>query len=379
MMQKEECCGCYACYNVCPQNCIIMKYDIEGFAYPSIDKDKCVKCNLCKNVCPVGKDLEIKEYSMHAAYNRDANVRQNSSSGGIFYALAKRIIQNNGVVYGASFNSKFEVIHEKVSNISEINKLMRSKYVQSAIGDIYSDIKKTLNLGKRVLFCGTPCQVYGLKTYLGKDYKKLYLVDFVCHGVPSPHIFNLYIDREQKKYKSDIIDINFRDKVTGWNNYSVTLKFNNGQQRSLNYMKDLFFIAFMRDAILRPSCYQCEFKGKHRQSDLTLGDFWGVENVFSEMHDNKGVSLVCINSEKGKRLINDKNIKMYDTVIESNIISKYNKSFFCSPTVPSFRDKLFIKINEDNFESIIKKYCTYSLKRRVYNKIIRILRGKSKL
>ena len=220
---KEDCCGCYACYNICPKECITMESDNEGFWYPKIDKDKCINCNLCEKVCPIinKPNSSLYEKKSYAVFNKNEKIRLESSSGGIFSLLAEYVINNHGNVYGAVFDEDFNVKHVKINILQDINLLRGSKYVQSRINDIFKSIKFDLKNNKIVLFTGTPCQIAGLQSFLQKKYDNLILMDIVCHGVPSPLVWQQYINELKQNYKQNIKSIYFRDKSTGWKTYSV--------------------------------------------------------------------------------------------------------------------------------------------------------------
>lgn len=243
------------------------------------------------------KDFTQKFY---ACVGKDEDIRLSSSSGGAFYSIAKSVISDGGIVFGAKFNDEWEVVHGFCESVSDISDFMGSKYVQSKIGDTYKMVKSYLTDGRKVLFCGTPCQIYGLKSYLGKDFENLLTVDFVCHGVPSPAVWRKYISERSKGRK--IEKVNFRDKTEGWRKFSLSIKYSNGDEyRKIQY-DDLYMKGFLQNIYLRPSCYECSFKGVERGSDLTLADFWKAQIHMPELYDNKGTSLVIVNTQKGEHL-----------------------------------------------------------------------------
>ena len=294
------CTGCFACSNACPKNAITLPENNEGFYYPVIDAVKCIDCGLCDKVCP---RVEEKEYhTMQKAFygwTKDQNVRKNSSSGGIFNLLATEILKDNGVVYGASFNYEGEIRLECHSTDEvSLMELQRSKYVQSHIGDAFCKIKKDLNLGRKVLFCGTPCQVDGLNSFLRKEYENLVTVDFVCHGVPSMSLLNKhlqYIGLEKIK------EINFRPKNRTWVD---DLKITHGKGvRNTPWVLDEYFYTFQKYKSIRPSCFECLHCNGKRSADITLADFWGIHKYKPEEFDAKGISLVLTNTVKGDEFI----------------------------------------------------------------------------
>lgn len=370
---KKECCGCYACYNICPKQCIEMKSDGEGFCYPKINKAQCINCNLCEKVCPIINPMERKASKKisYAAINRNEQVRLDSSSGGIFSILAEDIIKNNGVVYGASFDKNFNVKHKRIVSITDIELLRGSKYVQSSIGDIYKQVKADLENNKQVLFTGTPCQVEGLKSFLRKEHNNLITMDFICHGVPSPIVWEKYIEEkknENNKLKQ-IKNIYFRNKDIGWKLFSLKIIFDENIYIS-NLNDDTFMKGFLQDVYLRPSCYQCKFKKLNRASDVTVADFWGIENILPKMDDDKGTSLVVLHSEKGKQLFDKLSDKMILSEININDGIKYNPSMITSVKYNKKRENFFAGLNAgENLINLIEKYTRLSFKQRVKRKI----------
>lgn len=349
---KSKCSGCHSCYNVCPKHCITMIEDQEGFWYPEVDKNQCIDCGLCEKRCPILSDMKVDNQPVaYACYNKDESIRKESSSGGVFTLLATLVIEHGGIVYGASFNDENMVEHIEINNVNDLSKLRGSKYVQSRIRDTYSRVREYLNQGRLVYFSGTPCQIDGLLAYLNKKYENLILQDIVCHGVPSPKVWKKYLEQFNIEKDARIL---FRDKSTGWDSYSFTIdqkdKFT--QLSSQNeYMK-----VFLKDLCLRPSCYDCHSKSLHRNSDITLADFWGINNICPELYDNEGTSLVFINSEKGKELFNriKKNIVYKEVNIDE--ASKYNPSSYKSVTMPDKRNKYMENIFDNDFNKYSKKY-----------------------
>ncbi len=323
---KEECIGCSNCYNVCKFGAIKLIQDELGFAYVEIDEEKCVICGACKNKCPILQNDKNPNLinECYATKNKDESVRLKSSSGGMFYEFAKHTISKGGTVYGAALDSTLNVVHKRIDTIEEISKLMGSKYVQSDVKDAYKDVKQDLEQEKIVLFTGTPCQIVALKVYLGKEYKNLYLQDFVCHGVGSKKILDKHIQEvKQEAELYNITNINFRDKISGWKKFSLSIKAKQG-----DYAKDLsndnFMKTFLKNLCLRESCYKCKYKGKNRMSDITLADFWGVDKVVSDFDDDKGVSAVIINTGKGKELFENIKNNIITSKVEYEDISRNN-------------------------------------------------------
>lgn len=383
---KSKCSGCHACYSICPKNCIEMTKDVEGYLYPKVDESLCIDCNLCVKVCPINNDNN-KDYThpnkiaSYAVINKNENIRKESSSGGVFSAIAEFVLKNNGVVFGAAFDENLNVKHICVDDESKLYKLRGSKYLQSTIGDTLQSVKKELLNGTLVLFTGTPCQISGLKRYLVKDYDNLICQDIICHGVPSPNIWQKYLDFITKKQKSEIDKSSkpsFRNKTYGWNKFSVALNCVDGTQYIETLDKDLFMKSFLSNLNLRPSCYDCHSKSLQRESDITLADFWGIENLMPEMCDDKGTSLIFINSDKGKKLIDSIKNKLDIKEVNIDNAIKYNPSAYKSVNKPDNRDEFFNDIFIEDFDKVVKRYTKEPtkiiIKRKVKNTIKKVLR-----
>lgn len=301
---KSYCCGCNACAQICPQKCIKMQSDIEGFEYPSIDIAKCVNCGLCKKICPV-KNINMednKTLNTYVSFAKKEDIRLKSSSGGMFTLFAEEILNRGGIIFGAAFDEKFLVHHIGIDNREDLSKLRGSKYLQSRIENTYFEARQFLNTRHFVLYVGTACQIAGLKAYLNKDYEKLYTIDVLCHGVPSPKVWETYIRYQEKQHKEFIESIFFRHKIQGWKTFSMKLLFRDSQKYEKIFQNDCFMQLFLKDICLRPSCYNCKFKSLNRPSDITIGDCWGIENYMPDMDDDKGTSVVIVHSEKGQVL-----------------------------------------------------------------------------
>lgn len=373
---KEDCCGCYACYNICPKQCITMKTDNEGFWYPNIDKNECINCNLCEKVCPILNSVKRSDSKKiaYASMNKDEQVRIKSSSGGIFSILAEYIIKNNGVVYGAGFDEDFNINHKRILVSTDLDLLRGSKYVQSSIGNIYRQVKNDLDSNKSVLFTGTPCQVEGLRSYLKKEYINLITMDFICHGVPSPLVWKKYLEEMKKSKQENIKNIYFRNKDIGWKIFSLKIIFDEKiYSNTLN--NDLFMKGFLQDVYLRPSCYNCKFKKINRISDITVADFWGIENILPKMDDDKGISLIVVHSEKGKQLFDKLSEKMILNEVNLDEAIRYNPSMIKSVKYNEKRDEFFLDLNSgENLTNLIRKYTKISFGKRVKNKIKSIIK-----
>ena len=301
---RMDCSGCGSCAAVCPKNCITMVADAEGFLYPEVDITRCVNCGRCQKVCPVQARPAVHgQTTALAAQNANLQIRQQSSSGGVFTALAERILADGGSVCGAVYDSDFSVHHIIANTSSEIAKMRGAKYAQSYAGHLYPRLKQLLEEDKPVLFVGTPCQCAGLKAFLGCEYENLLFVDMVCHGAASPFVWQRYLKRRKAldACGAELRAVNVREKSTGWSRYaySVRFEYDNGACYSILQGKDPFMMGFVGNLYLRPSCSRCAFKGLERCADLTLGDCWGIWDSHPEFDDDKGTSLLLIHSPKG--------------------------------------------------------------------------------
>lgn len=368
LQNKKDCCGCYACINSCPIACIEMQDDLEGFAYPVVNEEKCIDCGLCEKVCPV---LNIqhsrKPLQVYAVKAKSEQIRKVSSSGGVFSLLGEQVIDNGGVVFGACFDENNKVVHRHTTTKEGLAAFRGSKYVQSEIGDAYKIVKYFLKSGKVVMFSGTPCQIRGLHLFLGKHYPNLLTVDIICHGVPSPKVWNTYLaslSKRMSQYK--IENVNFRDKQYGWRNFSFSLDFIKDKHikhliepKYLNY----YMRGFLSDIYLRPSCYQCPTRSLKSGSDITLGDYWGNDSDLLDFMDDKGVSAVLLNTQSGveyfKTLDGEKRLSTYEDVL------KGNQSIEKSHSEPMKRKLFYASFEYESFYSLIDKMNRLSFKERI--------------
>lgn len=298
-----QCTGCGACSHVCPASCIDMVSDSEGFYYPRVDHDECSGCGLCRSTCPslvpevcvAGDKSEV-----YACWHRDDSIRLESASGGVFSALAHVVLGSGGVVVGAAFDSCMRVRHVIVGADDELGRLRNSKYVQSDITEIYTQVKSLLHRGRKVLFTGTPCQVAGLRAGIGMNDKNLIMCDLLCHGVSSPEVFREYVAHLETRFGARLIGLNFRHKREGWALPSTVASFDDGRRPVLRDIDDSFMYSFSNNITLRPVCYRCMYRSTRRVGDISLGDFWGIGQTVPFGHDTrKGVSLVLVNSQSG--------------------------------------------------------------------------------
>lgn len=338
LSNNQDCAGCEACIQACPTTCITPRKDSEGFTYPSFDISRCINCNLCQKVCPqLVPDLAKTPILTLAAVHQNQTVRLESSSGGVFSALAEKIIEEGGIVYGAAFNDNWEVIHIGVDCMDKIKLLRSSKYVQSKIGKTFIDVKSQLNSKRLVLFTGTPCQISGLRLFLRKTYPNLLTIEVACHGVPSPLIWDTYLQHFKKK--NNIGSIQFRDKSRGWSNYRFRiLDLNKKTIYQKKNVYDPYMSCFLRHLSVRPSCFNCKSKAGVSDADILLGDLWGCDELSPKFDDNFGTSLVLVYSDNGKELLQKINIKTHK--IDYNAAIAHNPAIIRS-IMPSEQRQLF--------------------------------------
>ncbi len=357
---KRNCVGCRACEQICPKRCISISADSEGFNYPVVNIDICIDCHLCERVCPVLMNTEsavpLKAFGCKAD---NADLQLKSSSGGLFSLLAEHAIRNGGIVYGAAFDDDFRVIHRSIDNMTELDNLRRSKYVQSDTCDTFRSVKTVLDAGTLVLYCGTPCQIKGLRMFLRKPYTNLITVDFICHGTPSPKVWHDYLDGLKATISPDHVlsAVNFRSKSAGgWHKFALEFCFRDSvgrTKRLIEYPRDNpYYQLFFQNISLRPSCYKCPAKGFSSGSDLTLADFWGVKRVAPELDDDNGVSLVFINSANGKDIIDSLAVIRHEVSVRDATAS--NPSAYHAVSEPRRRGEFF---NTSTFSmKHLKKY-----------------------
>lgn len=329
IVDPSVCCGCTACMAVCPHDAIFMKEDRLGFPYPEVDQERCVDCGLCEKVCDfagrsgshgsVSEDFRIE---VTAARHSDPEVLARSQSGGAFTALSDVILEDGGTVYGAAFHGTDRVCHKRAESGAERNGMRTSKYVQSEMGQVFRQVKSDLKTGRKVIFTGTPCQVAGLKSYIPDNLSSdLVLVDFVCHGVPSPAIWRDYVKYMERR--GGVVKVTFRDKkVGGWKNHVETFVYGDGEKKTA----ETFRVLFYKNIMLRHSCAVCPYNIAERMSDITIADFWGVDEVLPEMDDNVGTSMIVCNTNKGRELLNKASgaLQMQTASLDHDFVSRRN-------------------------------------------------------
>lgn len=349
-----DCCGCTACENICPKHAITMQPDLLGFLYPRIDDKKCIDCGLCEKICSFSINYKQKCHCenqiVFAVRSRKKENLLKSQSGAAFFEFAKSFIKLGGIVYGASLDTDFVVKHIRVDTIAGLERLRLSKYTQSQLETIFQQVKKDLQNGIKVLFSGTPCQIAGLNSFISEKLRSLLTtIDVICHGVPSPSVWQEYIKYIGNKYGKIRCCI-FRDKKFGWASHFESFIFCNGKTMSTRIFRDLFY----NHLILRYSCYKCPFTNLERVGDITIGDFWGWSNISTEFNDNLGVSLVFINTERGQFLFNS--TKPHILYIKSNVINCLQPQLqYPAPKHPK-REQFEIDFNQRGFQYVAKQY-----------------------
>lgn len=363
IIDKYKCCGCEACVQKCPRQCIQVRTDEEGFWYPEVNKMECIECGLCEKVCPVINQNEDKRpLKVYAAINPNAEVRKKSSSGGIFSLLAQYVLSQGGIVFGARLNHKQEVVHDHCETLEELSAFRGSKYVQSRIGNTYKQAETFLKAGRKVLFSGTSCQIAGLHKYLRKEYENLLTIDVVCHGVPSPLVWRKYCDEILLKrigaeniinqQATSNIHISFRDKSNGWKNYNLLVKNEHDILYKECFHENSFMRIFLRNISLRPSCYACPAKSGKSDSDITLADFWGIERYYLQMDDDKGTSLVMLNTEKGFKTFMEMDCKVQEATYIQAL--GHNPSIEHSVQEPVLRSFFFKRLRKGDYSQAVE-------------------------
>lgn len=352
---KEICTGCAACANICKKNAIDMLLNDKGFLYPQINEKICISCGICSMTCPQNHSIKVNDLGqIYAALCKNDKIRANSSSGGIFSVLAEHVLAQGGIVFGAAFRDDMTVGHTYISDITQLECLRGSKYVQSEIGSSYQKVKSFLKDGKPVLFTGTPCQIDALKNFLKVDYDKLITIDLLCHGTPSPMVFKKFLDYKEAEAKKKIINVLFRFKYPGWQNYSTKLCFEDGMEEYDNSFVNIF----LGEKCLRQSCHKCKYTITHRVGDITLGDFWSYKETAPEHieNDDLGISFVSINSNKGKEVfaaIRNK-IDVANRTIDEALLG--NKVLQQSAIKSKDSDDFWKDIQYLNWGQIVEKY-----------------------
>lgn len=356
---EEHCTGCAACFNICPQKCIRMFQNHEGYIRPKIDINICKKCGFCERVCPVfhvQKPNTTFIQDCYACWNKDEAIQLNSSSGGMFTVFAEYILDNGGIVFGAAYDENMIVKHIAVTQKDELKRLRGSKYVQSDIGYSYIKVKKELEKNKLILFSGTPCQIAGLYAICGKKYDNLLTCDVICRGVPSPGLFAIYIAWIESKFNRKLIKINFRDKCKGWDCASTIASFSDGTNHVLTGTENSFMRSFT-NLFLNTACYKCRYANIKRQGDITLGDFWGIGKVEPFKYNSQnGISLIILNTEKGHRIFQE-NLKWFYSEKRDIKEAILRNPGLTAPAVKCNRREIFFKdYNKLDYDTLVMLY-----------------------
>lgn len=335
---KAKCTGCTACVNICGSHAITMINDERGHSYPTINTDLCIECGLCEKICPmlhpekIPLDENLEELSIYAVYNKDAQERKQSTSGGIFSLLARYILAEGGIVYAARFNEHFHIEHAALENENELKAFRGSKYAQSDLNSTFKEIRNSLK-SRKVLFVGTPCQVAGLKAFLKKDYINLYTCDFICMGISSPVIWEEYLDCYWNR--KEIKNIFFKDKRFGWHNWRMLIEDNSGEHLYKG-LENPFMYSYLTHITYRPSCFSCPFRALKRMSDFTIADCWGIDKLNPDFDDNKGCTTLILQSSKSKSVFQKIRDMLYITEYKAENIIQYNP--YCKKPIAKHKD-----------------------------------------
>ena len=399
---NTNCCGCQACANSCPKNCISMQADEEGFLYPHVDKTACVNCGLCEKVCPIlHKPQTYPVLQAYAAKHTSAEIKLKSSSGGMFSALAEVILQERGIVFGAAFDKDWNVVHACAEKLEDLDKLRRSKYVQSNIGKTYQQAKSFLDSGRTVLFTGTPCQIAGLRNYLGREYENLLTADIICHAAPSPAVWQKFL--HENLDVPAIKAINFREKKIGWSTFYLSFLTPHGLNAHGNtktfaekvhfklraaaavVYRNTFLNAFLNELINRPACHTCHFKGlNQRLSDFTLGDLWGTwPGIITKQDKKYGMSVLLINTSKGKAVFEKLQASLICQPVDAERVAKFNSALDKSTAIHPKRAEFFARYQTENFNTLVRELLKIkpawitiplSISKKVAHKVINLLK-----
>lgn len=371
-----NCTGCSACVNACPVDAIAFVPDDKGFLVPKVDESKCIQCRKCLAICPSLSPLQKECYrdpGVYAAWNRDAGIRVDSTSGGVFSALAEEIIDRGGYVVGAEYDVEFGVRHTIISNQKQVKQQRQSKYTQSELGLVFRNVKKLLDGGALVLFCGTPCQSAGLQKYLNKDYENLYRCDFICRGVISPKVYRKFL-ADMCPGGSSLRKVHFKNKDFGWNRFSTKLTFEDGSIYQKDRNDDYYMRGYLRHNLyLRDCCYRCDYKTLPRISDISLGDFWGIGSYDPNLDNEQGTSVVLVNSEKGSVLFEWASNRLISTERTIEEVLSGNSCLLNSAASGEYRDYFFKKMDKVPFQKLIESIDERSSNLSRKDKLLRML------
>jgi coenzyme F420-reducing hydrogenase beta subunit len=381
MVKRNLCTGCSACSDICPVKCIEMVEENGGFLFPKINESLCIKCKKCDKCCPINKSNFLLPKKQFLAWNKDQEIRKSSTSGGVFLALAKNTLSQNGMVCGAVYDEEMTVKHVISNNFDEVRKMSGSKYVQSNTNGIYKKVQEHLLKDILILFTGTPCQIGGLYSFLGMSYQNLITCEVFCHGAPSSGIFRSYISYLNKKNASTVRNFHFRDKNSGWNSSKIKIEYRNGKQVKSESFNNIYFRWFAKHLSLRESCFNCYYRNKNRCSDLSIGDFWGIEKINPKIDTFYGVSAILVNTNKGLELLSNCSSNLHLEACNYNDILIRNAYLYESYNLPIAREAFLDDYDHLFFDELVKKYrffnlkeniilTLYSIKKRVFEKIM---------
>ncbi len=363
--RKEDCCGCRSCEQICPQQCISMQEDFEGFRYPTVNDKECIHCGLCVYHCPMITDPIISnrltEPKVFAARLKDDILLKQSSSGGMFTALAKSILKQNGIVFGCAFDENFIAQHICVEKEVELERLRGSKYVASDPNSVYTQVRKFLKENRKVLFTGCGCHIAGLRKFLGKDYENLLTMEIICHGTPSQKLFSKHIEYLSQKMGEKILSYEFRNKQDGWGlNYKTKTK---TKTIFLPADKDSYYASFLRGKTYRPCCFECHFAKQERMADITVGDFWGIELFHPDFYDYRGVSGLMLNTVVGE---NAWKLAQAEVVAKPSNFAEFSRrnGNLKRPTKkPMERDNIYKGLDELSYSEFSERLTLYGKER----------------
>lgn len=370
--EKIDCCGCNACGDICPTQAIDFHDDNEGFWYPKVNLDKCINCRLCEKVCPMLHLDTLHSYGqrepkVYGGFHKNIAIRFDSTSGGAFSALANAMYKNGGYVSGAVFNEDWTVSNYISNNKKDLPRLRSSKYVESNAEGLYKEIKRLLNAGEKVLACGAPCQMAALRTYLGKEYENLVIVDFLCRATNSPKAYRKYLEYLEDVYGGKIISIKAKNKDHGWRSLARKVVFDNGKIYYGEGHEDPYRRGYHLNYFERPCCYDCKFKGLPRIADISLADFWGIEKIDKSLDGNIGTSMIMINTVKGQKFFEKVMSKMELKEFNAQIAFQGNFSVImgdcCREPKDYNREQMFRDMDVVRFDELANKYFPYHTKR----------------
>lgn len=361
-IRKDECTGCKLCGDLCPKNAIFFETGVDGCWYPKINEEKCIRCNLCEKKCPALNIVESHNFfapQVYAVWSMDNKVRYDSTSGGVYYEIAKTFIEKGGYIAGCVFSEDYKTAKHIVGNtMDDLYKIMGSKYFQSDTAGIYKKVKEILLQGSKVLFCGTPCQVAALKSYMSGQPENLFLLDFICKGINSPRAYTAYISELEEKYKSQVKTVRQKSKKTGWQSLATNIKFENGAEYHKDRYTDWWIQGYTcGNLFMRENCQKCLYKTMPRQADLSFGDFWGIKNC-SDENMQKGISVVFENSEKGCFLLSLLNDRVHLEKRTMDEVLEGNPYLFGQAVQKGDRDKFFDLLDQMKFSDAVKKAYT---------------------